>query len=107
MPKVRFIPDDLTFEAAANTKILAVANRNKVNIRFGCASCRCGTCAVKVSGDGKLSSMREDERELLTRMLLDAQGEIRLACQTKIESGEITIDLDFQNTYSADQGEVE
>ena len=102
--KIRFLPSGITCEAAENDKLLAVALRNKVKIQYGCASCRCGTCGVAVSGGG-MSPMRESERELLARMALPLNGSVRLACQARWMSGEVTVDLDFQGTYSADQGD--
>jgi ferredoxin len=105
MPKLFFTPAGVNFEVESNTKILAAANRNKVVMRFGCASCRCGTCAVKVSAPGNLSPMKSDEKNLLERMKLDLDGSVRLACQARIMQSEVIIDLDFQDTYSPDQGD--
>lgn len=103
MPSVTFLPGASTYTIEANTKILAAAVRNKVPIRFGCAACRCGTCAVAVEG-GNLSQMRPDERELLNRMGLALDNSIRLACQTRIVDGAVRVDLAFQNSYSPDTG---
>ena len=105
MPKIRFEPGANEFDAEPNAKVLAVAIRNKVSIRFGCASCRCGTCAVRVYGDAVTKPMSEDETKLLARMLLATDGTIRLACQTRIMEGNLVVDLDFQNEYSPDQGD--
>jgi ferredoxin len=92
---------------APNTKVLAAANKNKIPIRFGCASCRCGTCAVAVElgANGEVKPMQADEKALLTRMRLATDGSVRLACQTRILAGKIAIDLAFQDTYSPDQGD--
>lgn len=46
--------------------------------------------------------MGEDEKNLLEKMELPLDGTIRLACQSRILSGEVDIDLDFQATYSPD-----
>ncbi len=105
MPKVTFLPVGKSFDCEPNTKLLVAANRNKVPIRFGCASCRCGTCGVKVAGAGELSPMKPDEKALLTRMNLALDGTIRLACQTRIVDGEVAVDLAFQDTYSPDDGD--
>ena len=105
MPKVIFKPSGLSSEVAPNTKILQAAIRLKTGIRYGCASCRCGTCGVEVVG-GALSPMRENERQLLERMRLPGDGSIRLACQARIEDGEVVVDLDFQDRYSPDDGEI-
>lgn len=104
MPKVVFEPLGTGYEVESSTKILAVATRNKVKMRYGCASCRCGTCGVAVQG-GQLSPMKNDEKSLLTRMALTVDGSVRLACQARVLEGEVHVDLDFQNTYSPDQGE--
>ena len=99
MPKVVFAPIQREIEVPANTKLLAAANRLKVPIRFGCASCRCGTCAVQLSGGADLSPIADSERDLLARMKLATNGTIRLSCQARILAGTITVDLDFQDTY--------
>ena len=105
MPKVEFKPQNVKVDVDPNTKLLVAATRNKIPIRFGCASCRCGTCGIAVSGAGQLTKMKHDEQALLLRMGLQTNGTIRLACQTRIESGDVVVDLDFQNTYSPDDND--
>ena len=105
MPTVTFKPVGTCVTVDPNTKLLVAATRNKVAIRFGCASCRCGTCGVKVAGAAELTPMKPDEKALLKRMDLATDGTIRLACQTRILDGAVEVDLDFQDTYSPDQGE--
>ena len=102
--KVTFVPAGITCDAEEKAKLLAVALKNKVKIQYGCASCRCGTCGVAVRGGG-LSPMRESELKLLSRMKLPVDGSVRLACQARIESGDVVVDLDFQGSYSPDQGD--
>jgi ferredoxin len=103
MFSVTFLPMQVAVQVDAGTKILVAAKRAKVDIRFGCASCRCGTCGVKiVQGYEHLSAMKSDERELLSKMGLSTTGEIRLSCQARVERGNVQVDLDFQNTYSPD-----
>jgi ferredoxin len=106
MPTIRFLPQGVAFEVEENTKLLVAANRNRIPIRFGCASCRCGTCGVKVeAARGALSDMKDPEKQLLSRMGLATDGTVRLACQTRLMKDKVTVDLDFQNTYSPDDGE--
>lgn len=103
MPKVKFLPSDKTVEVSSGTKLLVAAIRNKVPIRYGCAACQCGTCAVKIGGeDFILSVLEEDEKKLLAKMSLSLDGSVRLSCRARLESGEVTVDLDFQETYSPD-----
>ena len=49
--------------------------------------------------------MKSDEQALLLKMGLNTNGSVHLACQTRIESGDVVIDLAFQNTYSPDDGD--
>ena len=88
------------------TKILSAAVKAKIKMRFGCASCRCGTCGIKVLEPEALINMGRDEKALLERMGLDASnGIIRLACRAKISGlGNVTIDLSFQDQYNPDGG---
>ena len=106
MAKVIFEPGGTTVEVEPATKLLAAAIRGKVNIRFGCASCRCGTCGVAIKG-GSVRTMRPDEKALLAKMALKTDGSVRLACQTRVMDGDVHVDLTFQNTYSPDQGSDE
>ena len=102
MPKILFIQhgEETEVEVKEQTKILAAAIRNKIPIRYGCAACSCGTCAVKVSIPSEVTEMEEDEKNLLEKIQLDSSGEIRLSCRTKVLSKDLTVDLDFQDTYS-------
>jgi ferredoxin len=101
MPTLVFLPENHVCEVEADAKILAVAVRNKVNIRFGCGALRCGTCGVKVDAQsGELSPLKEDEKQMLEKLKLPADGTVRMACRTRIVSGTVKIDLNFQPTYS-------
>lgn len=104
MPSVRFEPTGKLYEGSEQAcKILLAARKAQVDIRFGCASCRCGTCAVEVKS-GVTSPMRDNEKELLERMKLPIDGSIRLACQAKVLEGQAVVDLSFQDKYSPDVG---
>ena len=46
--------------------------------------------------------MKDDEKNLLSRMGLSTSGEIRLACRARVEKGQCEVDIDFQKTYSPD-----
>ncbi len=107
MPTLTFLPQKVMIEVEENVKILVAARRARVPIRFGCAACSCGTCAVsvKTSDAQTLTSMKENEQKLLSRMKLPIDGSVRLSCQARIQSGSCEVDLDFQDTYSPDQGD--
>lgn len=90
----------------AQAKLLALAIKLKVPIRFGCASCRCGTCAIKVDHPAGLLAMGGDEKALLERMQLDStSGTIRLACRSRLSGvSDVEVDLAFQDEYDPDGG---
>ena len=80
-------------------KLLSVAIRNKVPIRYGCSSCRCGTCAVKLL-KGKLSEPKQDEIELLQKLAIyQKDNSVRLSCRARVCGKDCLIDLDFQKSY--------
>lgn len=93
------MPTQVEVEANENDKILKVAIKNKVKIRYGCGACQCGTCAVRVLEPENVYSMENDEKSLLEKMGLPSTGEVRLACRAKIKKDTTTVDLDFQSTY--------
>ena len=109
MPKVVFQPSGHRSEVEPNTKLLVAAIRAKAPIRYGCASCRCGTCGVRIDqGRDALKPMTSNERDLLERMGLATDGHIRLACQARlIGDQEVVVDLQFQESYSPDDGEFD
>ena len=99
MPKVTFIPGQTSVDVESNTKLLLSGKKAGVDIRFACASCRCGTCGVSVvSGRDALSAMKDDELRMLRRLKLPQDGSVRLACQARV-LGDCVIDLDFQDQY--------
>jgi ferredoxin len=102
---IRFMPVGAEIEVNPNTKILSGALKGKVPIQYGCASCRCGTCGIRIVGEANLSSMAADEKALIQKMGLSTSGEIRLACRARIMDGSVEIDLEFQKTYSPSDGD--
>lgn len=107
MAKFIFLPIDRQVEVQNGCKVLIAARQGKVKMRYGCVSCRCGTCAVRVDRPDNLQPMASDEQELLKRMNLPTDGSIRLGCQAKIADGTVIVDLDFQQQYSPDSGLLE
>ncbi|MBC7659634.1 MAG: (2Fe-2S)-binding protein [Chitinophagaceae bacterium] len=104
MPRIEFRPDIRSAEVDEKTKVLLSARKAGVTIRFACASCRCGTCAIRiVDGVMNLSPMKVDETKLLGQLKLPQDGSIRLACQSRI-MGDCVVDLGFQNEYDSDMG---
>ena len=101
MITVTFLPMGTCCSATPGAKILAIALRNRVDIRYGCGVCRCGTCGVNIlSGTAGLSPMQEAEQALLTQIGLPIEGSVRLACQCRILTGDVKVDLSLQQLYS-------
>lgn len=93
MPKVTFLPMNITVEAAAGESILDAAIAHDIPLQHACGGfCACTTCHVIVkSGDKNLSEIEDDEEERLDR----AQGvnlHSRLGCQAKL-SGDVTVEI--------------
>jgi len=106
MSKITFLPGQESTEAVTDQKLLVTARKNKILIRFGCASCRCGTCGVKVSEPSAFAPMKQDEEALLARMKLPTSGTIRLACQARATGAvDTSVDISFQDSYSPDDGD--
>lgn len=104
MPKITFEPGHLEVEVDSGSKVLLAAKKAKAPLRYGCAACRCGTCAVEVSPSASISPMRGDEEALLKRMNLPLDGTVRLSCQSRVV-GDVSIDISFQDKYSPDDGD--
>ena len=100
MATVTFMPTGENGTATSGTKILAIALRNGVKIRYGCSACRCGTCGISIDKPASVLPMQENERALLTQLGLSVDGTVRLACQCRTLDENVTVDLSFQQTYS-------
>ncbi len=60
----------------------------KLGVPFGCETGICGTCMINiVEGENNLSELTNEEKAL------KRDSKHRLACQCKINSGEITINF--------------
>ncbi len=58
----------------------------KLGVPFGCQNGLCGTCMIDInSGDENLSDLTEEE------LILERDRIHRLACQCKIDKGEVGI----------------
>ncbi len=96
MAKILFKPSDIMVNAQPNSKILAAARDNNVEIKSGCGAGRCGICIVNAEGEG-LSDMTESEKSILTQKDLALDGTVRLACQARSMDSDVTIDVSIQD----------
>ena len=61
----------------------------EAGVIFGCEDGQCGTCMIQVkAGKENLSEINQNEMDLG----IEADGEFRLACQCKIEKGNVECD---------------
>ncbi|MBI2125180.1 (2Fe-2S)-binding protein [Candidatus Woesearchaeota archaeon] len=61
----------------------------ELGVLFGCREGLCGTCMIDIlEGEDNLSELTEEE------VAMDRDREHRLACQTKIKKGTVTINFD-------------
>jgi 2Fe-2S ferredoxin len=85
--------DEVTVEGFGQLNLLAHAQLAERSAQSRCGGqCECGTCRVRLI-QGKLSPMKEPERELLERVGA-LKGEFRLACQAFPEgSGDVVVEV--------------
>ena len=93
MPKVTFMPMNLTVEAAEGESVLDVALNHDVPLQHACGGfCACTTCHIEVkAGDDLLSPIGDDEEERLDRVA-GLTLHSRLGCQAKVH-GDITVEI--------------
>ncbi|HET6369865.1 MAG TPA: 2Fe-2S iron-sulfur cluster-binding protein [Nitrospiria bacterium] len=93
MPKVTFLPQNVTVEAKEGQSILDVALNHNIPLEHNCGgNCACTTCHVIVKdGMKNLSEMEEDEEDRLDT----AEGltlSSRLGCQAKVK-GDVVVEI--------------
>jgi 2Fe-2S ferredoxin len=93
VPKVTFLPMDVTVDTALGTSILQTALAHGIDLEHACGGfCACTTCHVLVQdGIDHLSEMEFDEEDKLD----EVEGvslKSRLACQSKIH-GDIRVKI--------------
>jgi 2Fe-2S ferredoxin len=85
MPKVTFLPLDVTVEIDEGESILDAAIDNDILLEHACGgNCACTTCHVIIKqGEDDLSEMEEEEEDMLDEAT-DVTMHSRLACQAKV-----------------------
>ena len=93
MPRVTFLPMNLTVEAKAGESLLDVAINHDIPMQHACGGfCACTTCHVLVkAGESSLSPMDDEE---LDRIELVGEKEefSRLGCQAKVVH-DVTVEI--------------
>ncbi len=103
MPKIQFLPKDVTIEVKEGTSILDAALENNIHINHNCGgNCACSTCHVIIeSGFDTLNEVSEDEEDMLD----EAEGltdTSRLACQAIITKDLIVRIPETESTWDDD-----
>jgi 2Fe-2S ferredoxin len=74
--------------------LLEVAMDNGINIEHACGGvCACSTCHVYVLKGAELLSDQEEEEEDILDKAFDVKSTSRLACQSKVGTADLTIEL--------------
>ncbi len=93
MPKVTFLPMNVSFETKKGNTLLDVALDHDVPMQHACGGfCACTTCHVYVkAGADQLSVIDEEEQDRLDAAA-GAQPSSRLSCQAKV-LGDVVVEL--------------
>jgi ferredoxin len=87
MPKIINLKTGKSEEIKEGEKIRDVVER--LGVPFGCEDGICGTCMIDIiDGEDNLSGLTEQEKDLMR------DKKHRLACQCKINKGEVKFKLD-------------
>jgi 2Fe-2S ferredoxin len=94
MPKVTFLPLNVTHEAKEGESILDVAINYDIPLQHACGGfCACTTCqiVVKSGGNTGLSEMEDEELDRLERASSLGTG-ARLGCQARVH-GDVVVEI--------------
>lgn len=90
MARVTFPQDNITIDVEDGSRLQDAIDRSGADIPFGCREGNCATCMIEViSGMDNITAPTPNERVTLLEEELDMN--IRLACQCRIQQGEIEI----------------
>ena len=94
LPHAEHCPDGMVVEAETGKSILEVAHDNHIEIESACGGvCACTTCHVVIkAGFNSLEAASDSEEDLLDRAW-GLSTTSRLACQAKIGSADLTIEI--------------
>jgi len=84
--RVRFLDVDLEVDAEPGANLLDLARRVGAPTGSHCGGvCACSKCHVYVTAEpGVVTSMQQDERDMLDLAARDLRDDSRLSCQTRV-----------------------
>jgi len=94
MPKVTFLPDNLSIEVAPGTNILRAGEKAGAKIGSACGGvCACSTCHVWVKkGLSSLNEQSDRELDILDRAF-DVHPNSRLGCQAEVATEDLVVEI--------------
>tara|TARA_B100000686_G_scaffold354573_1_gene465523 strand:+ start:6419 stop:6751 length:333 start_codon:yes stop_codon:yes gene_type:complete len=91
MAKITFQPNNITHEVSDGSSLIEVCELlNDISLPFGCTEGTCGICELTILSGGKSCSPPTDN-EIDYLYQEDINAGMRLGCQMKIISGELTL----------------
>lgn len=93
MPKITFLPADVTIEVPAGTSVFAASAKAEIPIPSQCGGkCACALCRVRVvDGEDLVSAIQWDEEGHMGNVYYLTQE--RLSCQTRV-FGDVVIEVE-------------
>ena len=102
MPKVHFLPDDITTDVPEGTSVLYAGMKAGVKIGNACGGvCACSTCHVWVKqGLSSLSEQEDRELDILDKAF-DVKPSSRLSCQAEVGREDLVVQItpESRKTY--------
>jgi 2Fe-2S ferredoxin len=102
MPKVTFIPDNLTVEVPDGTSLLEAAQKAGAKMGSACGGvCACSTCHVWVrKGLTSLTEQSDKELDILDKAF-DVKPQSRLGCQSELDGEDVLVEIteESRRTY--------
>jgi len=93
MPKITFMPQQVSVECEPGETVFAVGQRHGVGIQTSCVGrATCGLCRVRVlEGEEHLSSFNENEQKHMGNVYYLTKE--RLSCQAVIQGGQVVVQV--------------
>jgi 2Fe-2S ferredoxin len=102
MPKVTFLPDNVTIEVAPGTTVLRAGEKAGAKIGSACGGvCACSTCHVWVKqGLASLNEQSDRELDILDRAF-EVRPNSRLSCQAEVTGEDLVVEItqESRKTY--------
>jgi 2Fe-2S ferredoxin len=102
MPKVTFIPDNLSVDVPEGTSLLEAAQKAGAKMGSACGGvCACSTCHVWVrQGFDSLTEQSEKELDILDKAF-DVKPQSRLGCQSELTGEDVVVEItqESRQTY--------